>query len=67
VKEVHVFTNEGDLALRLASTAANYFSFPARSRLSGYRLGNLTLKHFRNARDRRGSRPSHGVVCAASE
>jgi hypothetical protein len=67
VEEVHVFTNEGDLALRLASTAANYFSFPARSRFSGYRLGNLTVKHFRNARDRRGSRPSYGVVCAASE
>ena len=67
VEEVHVFTNEGDLALRLASTAANYFSFPARSRVSGYRLGNLTVKHFRNARDRRGSRPSYGVVCAASE
>lgn len=67
VEEVHVFTNEGDLALRLASTAANYFSFPARSRFSGYRLGNLTLKHFRNARDRKGSRPSYGVVCAASE
>ena len=67
VEEVHVFTNEGDLALRLASTAANYFSFPARSRFSGYRLGNLTVKHFRNARDRRGSRPGYGVVCAASE
>ena len=67
VEEVHVFTNEGDLALRLASTAANYFSFPARSRVSGYRLGNLTVKHFRNARDRRGSRPSYGVVYAASE
>jgi len=62
VEEVHVFTNEGDLALRLASTAANYFSFPARSRFSGYRLGNLTLKHFRNARDRKGRRPRYGVV-----
>jgi len=62
VEEVHVFTNEGDLALRLASTAANYFSFPARSRFSGYRLGNLTLKHFRNARDRKGRRPHYGVV-----
>ncbi len=61
-EEVHVFTNEGDLALRLASTAANYFSFPARSRFSGYRLGNLTLKHFRNARDRKGRHPRYGVV-----
>jgi hypothetical protein len=66
VGEVHVFTNEGDLALRLASTAANYFSFPARSRFSGYRLGNLTLKHFHNARDRRGTRPRYGVVGATS-
>ena len=67
VEEVHIFTNEGDLALRLASTAANYFSFPARSRYSGYRLGNLTMRHFPNARDRRGSRPSYGVLCASSK
>lgn len=47
-EEAYLFTNEGDLALRLASTAANYFSFPARTRFSGYRLGNLTAKHFDN-------------------
>ena len=50
-KEAYVFTNEGDLALRLASTAANYFSFPARKRSSGYRLGNVTAKHFENKSD----------------
>jgi hypothetical protein len=62
VGEVHVFTNEGDLALRLASTAANYFSFPARSRFSGYRLGNLTVRHFEHEHDHKGWRPSYGVV-----
>lgn len=41
--EAYLFSNEGDLALRLASTAANYFSFPARTRESGYRLGNVTV------------------------
>lgn len=41
--EAYLFSNEGDLALRLAATAANYFSFPARTRDSGYRLGNVTV------------------------
>lgn len=41
-KEAYVFCNEGDLALRLASTAANYIGFPARERKSGYRLGNVS-------------------------
>lgn len=44
--ESYVFCNEGDLALRLASTAANYFSFPAKTRSSGYRLGNVTVRWF---------------------
>ena len=52
-EEAYVFSNEGDLALRLASTAANYFSFPARTRFSGYRLGNLTARHFQDKHDRR--------------
>ncbi|HEY9618079.1 MAG TPA: hypothetical protein V6C64_14635 [Microcoleaceae cyanobacterium] len=43
-EEAYLFSNEGDLALRIASTAANYFSFPARSRTQGYRLGNLTVR-----------------------
>lgn len=43
-KEAYLFSNEGDLALRLASTVANYFSFPARTRESGYRLGNVVIK-----------------------
>jgi hypothetical protein len=51
-QEAYVFANEGDLAVRLASTAANYFSFPGKTRFSGYRLGNLTAKRFRNQSDR---------------
>lgn len=62
VKEAHVFTNEGDLALRLASTAANYFSFPAKTRFSGYRLGNLTVKHFKNLEDEVGFSPQYGII-----
>ncbi|GAB4145952.1 MAG: hypothetical protein OHK0017_06130 [Patescibacteria group bacterium] len=42
-EEAYLFSNEGDLALRLASTAANYFSFPANTRHHGYRLGNLAV------------------------
>jgi len=41
--EAYIFTNEADLALRLASTAANYFSFPSSQRYSGHRLGNLNV------------------------
>ncbi|MEH1840179.1 MAG: hypothetical protein V7L20_15780 [Nostoc sp.] len=43
-EEAYLFSNEGDLALRLASTAANYFSFPAKTRTQGYRLGNVTVR-----------------------
>lgn len=43
-REAYLFSNEGDLALRIASTIANYFSFPARTRESGYRLGNVAIK-----------------------
>ncbi|NMG20005.1 alpha/beta hydrolase [Brasilonema bromeliae] len=42
-EEAYLFSNEGDVALRLASTAANYFSFPASTRTQGYRLGNVTV------------------------
>jgi hypothetical protein len=62
VQETHVFTNEADLPLRLASTAANYISFPARKRISGSRLGNLTVKHFNGKRDRKGSPPVYGIL-----
>lgn len=41
--EAYLFSNEGDLALRLASTTANYFSYPSNSRESGYRLGNASI------------------------
>ncbi|WP_434684035.1 hypothetical protein [Pseudanabaena minima] len=42
-KEVYLFTNDADMILRLASTAANFFMFPSASRVGGYRLGNLTI------------------------
>jgi hypothetical protein len=51
-EEAYVFSNEGDLALRIASTAANYISFPSRTRYGGYRLGNVTAKHYENQKDR---------------
>jgi hypothetical protein len=50
-EEAYIFANEGDLALRLASTAANYFSYPTRTRFRGYRLGNLTVRHFASQSD----------------
>ena len=51
-KETYVFSNEGDLALRVASTAVNYIRFPARTRFMGYRLGCITAKHFEDKRDK---------------
>lgn len=51
-QEKYVFCNEADLALRLASTAANYFSFPSKSRFRGYKLGNITVSHFKDSKDR---------------
>jgi pimeloyl-ACP methyl ester carboxylesterase len=49
-EEAYLFSNEGDMALRLASTVANFFSFPAATREGGYRLGTLTVRP-----------PSHGI------
>jgi hypothetical protein len=43
-EEAYLFCNEGDMALRLASTTANYFSFPAKTRDGGYRLGTVTVR-----------------------
>ena len=42
-REAYLFSNEGDLALRLASTAANYISFPSRGQSHGHRLGSIAL------------------------
>ena len=45
-EEAYVFSNEADVVLRFASTAANFLSFPARERFGGYRLGNVTINSF---------------------
>lgn len=44
--ESYLFSSEGDIALRLASTAANYIAFPSRTQARGYRLGNVALQTF---------------------
>ncbi len=62
-EEAYLFSNEGDLALRIASTAANYFSFPARSRTQGYRLGNLTVSSKRITLSKsKNVKPIYGIV-----
>ncbi len=43
-EETYLFSNEGDMALRLAATAANYASFPSKTREGGYRLGNVVVR-----------------------
>ncbi|ESA38394.1 2-c-methyl-d-erythritol 4-phosphate cytidylyltransferase [Leptolyngbya sp. Heron Island J] len=42
--ESYLFSSEGDLALRVASATANYFTFPSSTEAMGYRLGNVSLK-----------------------
>ncbi len=49
--EAYIFSSEGDFVLRLASTVANYISYPTKTRLSGYRLGNLTTE-FRGEKEK---------------
>lgn len=62
-EEAYLFSNDGDLALRVASTAANYFSFPAKTRTQGYRLGNLTVHPKYITTDRRAPVPQiYGIV-----
>lgn len=51
-EEAYVFSNEADLALRIASTAVNYTMFPSRRRFRGYKLGNITVKRNTNSSDR---------------
>ncbi len=43
-EEAYLFSNEGDMALRLASTTANYFSYPTKTQDGGYRLGNVAIR-----------------------
>ncbi|MBD2327384.1 alpha/beta hydrolase [Alkalinema sp. FACHB-956] len=43
-EEAYLFSNEGDMALRLASSTANYFSYPTKTRTGGYRLGNVVVR-----------------------
>lgn len=58
-EETYLFSNEGDMALRLASTAANYASFPARTRQGGYRLGNVVV---RSPQEGGNQSPRYGIV-----
>ncbi|HIK46197.1 MAG TPA: alpha/beta hydrolase [Leptolyngbyaceae cyanobacterium M65_K2018_010] len=43
--ESYLFCSEGDIALRIASTAANYITFPSRTQVRGYRLGNVAIEN----------------------
>jgi hypothetical protein len=43
--ESYLFSSEGDIALRTASTTANYIAFPSKTQARGYRLGNVALQN----------------------
>lgn len=59
-EEAYLFSNEGDMALRLASTAANYFSYPSNTQDGGYRLGNVTVRN--SIEQKRDSQPAQKRV-----
>lgn len=61
-EEAYLFSNEGDMILKLASTAANYASFPARTREGGYRLGNVVVQSPKSTTSGKNSRLHHGIV-----
>ncbi len=63
-QETYLFSNEGDMALRMASTVANYASFPAKTREGGYRLGNVVVRspHERLTQAHRNQQHHYGIV-----
>ncbi|MEM7772614.1 MAG: alpha/beta hydrolase [Cyanobacteria bacterium P01_A01_bin.37] len=62
--ESYLFSSEGDIALRIASTAANYIAFPSRTQSRGYRLGNVSLTQPKKTR--RKNHDTGGIVNLAT-
>ncbi|MEA5574564.1 alpha/beta hydrolase [Calothrix sp. UHCC 0171] len=50
-EESYLFSNQGDFMLRVASTAANYLSFPANTYDRGFRLGNVVVRDYDESYD----------------
>ncbi len=50
-EESYLFSNQGDYMLRVASTAANYLSFPADTYDRGFRLGNVVVRDYLESYD----------------
>ncbi|BAZ41555.1 hypothetical protein NIES4101_75210 [Calothrix sp. NIES-4101] len=50
-EESYLFSNQGDFILRVASTAANYLSFPANTYDRGFRLGNVVVRDYDESYD----------------
>ncbi|MGK7942825.1 MAG: alpha/beta hydrolase [Crocosphaera sp.] len=44
-EEAYLFSNQGDMILRVFSMISNYFRFPAESAERGFRLGNIIVYH----------------------
>ncbi|PAX58466.1 alpha/beta hydrolase [Brunnivagina elsteri] len=51
-EESYLFSNQGDYVLRVASTAANYLSFPANTYDRGFRLGNVVVRDYQETFDK---------------
>jgi hypothetical protein len=65
--EAYLFSNEGDMALKLASTAANYFSYPSKTQAGGYRLGNVCIRNSTPPPEKQPIRPeSYGMTVRRS-
>jgi hypothetical protein len=61
-REVVLFTNGADEVLRVISTIANYFSFPAQKPANGERLGNLTVGGAYGIHNREGAQSEQATL-----
>ncbi|OKH32432.1 hypothetical protein NIES2101_40715 [Calothrix sp. HK-06] len=62
-EESYLFSSQGDVILRVASTAANYISFPANTYDRGFRLGNIVVDSRIDKNDKSNSAPMrYGII-----
>ncbi len=50
-QEAYLFSNQGDIILRVFSVISNYFRFPANSAERGFRLGNIAINENQQSSD----------------
>lgn len=62
-EEAYLFCNRDDIVLKVASTIANYFSFPSKSRDGGHRLGAVSVsERFLRQKAGKGQKKRFGIL-----